>query len=291
MLLTRVITASILAPLIIWAVIGLSNDLFSIIWALVVTLCAWEWAKLSGLQTIVTQLLFVAAVVAGFVPFWYWTDIIANLANYFEDSEILKYSLMVDWFGTPAVLFWIVASIVLKNNEKGLLKSRPSVKVRLAVGWFMLVTAWVFFVRLRIYHGYEFVLFLLLLIWAADVLAYFTGRAYGKTKLAPLISPGKTLAGMYGALAAGLVMAMVLVFYNNFRPTIKIDFILLSLITVHISIYGDLAISLAKRWQGVKDSGKLLPGHGGMLDRLDSLIAAIPVFYTGMMLIHIGMLE
>ena len=291
MLLTRVITASILAPLIIWAVISLPNHWFSMIWALVIVLCSWEWSNLSGLQSMVTRILFVAAVLAGLMPFWYWTDIIANIANFYEDSEILKFSLLVDWFGVPAVVFWVVASVILKNKEKELLQSRPSITIRLAVGWFMLVTAWVFFVRLRIYHGYEFVLFLLLLIWAADVLAYFVGRTYGKTKLAPLISPGKTMAGMYGALAAGLVMSMILVFYNDFRSAIKIDFILLSLITVHISIYGDLAISLAKRWRGVKDSGNILPGHGGMLDRLDSLIAAIPVFYTGMMLIHMGIIQ
>ncbi len=291
MLRTRIITASILGPLIIWMVISASNDLFSMVWALIVALCAWEWSKLSGLQTVVAQILFVAAVVVGLLPFWYWTDIIANLANYYEDSDILNYSLVIDWLGVPAVVFWIIASVILKNNEKKLLKSRPPVKIKLAVGWFMLVTAWVFLVRLRLYHGFEFVLFLLLLIWAADILAYFVGRAYGKTKLSPLISPGKTLAGVYGALAAGLATAIILVFYNNFKPTIKIDFILLSLITVHISIYGDLAISLAKRWCGAKDSGTILPGHGGMLDRLDSLIAAIPVFYTGIMLIHIGMLQ
>ena len=120
------------------------------------------------------------------------------------------------------------------------------------------------------------------------MLAYFVGRAYGKEKLSPLISPGKTMAGMYGALAAGLMMAIIMVFYNNFKATIKIDFILLTLLTVHISVYGDLAVSLAKRWRGVKDSGKLLPGHGGLLDRLDSLIAAIPVFYTGILLIYLG---
>ncbi|MGR9105495.1 MAG: phosphatidate cytidylyltransferase [Gammaproteobacteria bacterium] len=291
MLLTRVITASILGPLVIWAVISLSNDLFSLIWALVVVLCAWEWSKLSGLQTLIAQTLFILAVVVGFVPFWYSTDIVANIANFLEDSDLLQYSLLVDWFGVPAVVFWLMASVILKNKEKRLLQSRPSVRIKLAVGWFLLVTAWVFFVRLRIYHGYEFVVFLLILIWAADVLAYFIGRAFGKTKLAPLISPGKTMAGMYGALAAGLLVALVMVFYNDFRPTIKVDFILLSLLTVHISIYGDLGISLAKRWRGVKDSGNILPGHGGMLDRLDSLIAAIPVFYTGLMLIHMGLLE
>lgn len=291
MLPTRVITASILAPLIMWMVISLSNELFSIIWAAVVALCAWEWSKLSGVQTRLAELVFVLAVMLGILPFWFWTEIIGSVANYYEDSEILKYSLLVDWFGVPAVVFWLIASVILKNNERKILSSRPSTLAKVAVGWFMLVTAWVFFVRLRVYHGYEFVVFLLLLIWAADILAYFVGRSMGKTKLSPLISPGKTLAGMYGALAAALIMALILVFYNNFKPTIKFDFVLLSLLTVHISIYGDLAISLAKRWRGVKDSGNILPGHGGILDRLDSLIAAIPVFYTGLMLIHIGLLQ
>lgn len=288
MLLTRVITASILAPLIIWAVVGLSNNVFSIIWALVIALCAWEWSNLSGLKTIVPRVMFVAAVMIGLLPFIYWTDIVANIAVYFENNDLLKYSVIVDWFATPAVAFWLIVSIALKRNERKLLKSRPSVKFKLIAGWFMLVTAWVFFVRLRVYHGYEFVIFLLLLIWAADVLAYFVGRAYGKEKLSPLVSPGKTLAGMYGALAAGLVMAIIMVFYYAFRATIKIDFILLTILTVHISIYGDLAVSLAKRWRGVKDSGNILPGHGGLLDRLDSLIAAIPVFYTGIVLIYLG---
>lgn len=291
MLMTRVLTASILAPLIIWAVISLSNDNFSIIWGLVIALSAWEWSKLSGLQSLVSRILFVLGVIVGLLPFWYWTDIVANIADYYENSDILELSLVIDWFATPAVVFWLMTSVLLKKNEKTLLKSQPSIKFKLAVGWFILITAWVFFVRLRIYHGYEFVLFLLVLIWAADVLAFFIGRAYGKTKLSPLISPGKTIAGMYGALAAGLVMAIILVFYNDFKTTIKIDFILLSLITIHISIYGDLAISLAKRWRGVKDCGRILPGHGGLLDRIDSLIAAIPVFYTGMMLIHVGMIQ
>ncbi|MGH8500689.1 MAG: hypothetical protein ACRERV_18035, partial [Methylococcales bacterium] len=143
MLLTRVITASILAPLIIWAVISVSHNTFSIVWALVVALSAWEWARLSGLQNRVGQILFVVAVLLGILPFWYWTDIIANIANYYENSDILEYSLLIDWFATPAAVFWVIASILLKNNEKNLLKSRPSVKFKLAVGWFMLITAWV----------------------------------------------------------------------------------------------------------------------------------------------------
>ncbi|MGH8499319.1 MAG: phosphatidate cytidylyltransferase, partial [Methylococcales bacterium] len=211
MLLTRVITALVLAPLIIWAVVSVSENTFSIIWALVIALAAWEWSKLSGLQSLVGQILYVAAVLVSVIPFWYWTDIIANIANYYENSDLLEISLVIDWFGTPAVVFWFMASVLLKNNEKKLLKSRPSVKTKLAVGWLMLITAWLFLIRLRIYHGYEFVLFLLLLIWAADVSAFFSGRTFGKAKLSPLISPGKTMAGMYGALVAGLVMAVAIV--------------------------------------------------------------------------------
>jgi len=122
-------------------------------------------------------------------------------------------------------------------------------------------------------------MYLLLLIWAADIAAYFTGKKWGKTKLAPEISPGKTVAGMYGALIAGLVCAVVLSLIYGFNLMIASDFMLLSVLTVLISIYGDLFVSVVKRQRGVKDSGSLLPGHGGVLDRIDSMIAAIPFFY------------
>lgn len=291
MLLTRVITASILAPFVIWGILKLPNEYFRAIWGLVILFCAWEWSNLAGLKTVISRVLFMLVIVVSIVPFWYWTDIIAHIAQYLESSEILKYSTVIDWFATPAVAFWLVVSIAIKRNEKKLLKSRPSTKMKLIVGWFVLAVAWLFLDRLRHFHGPEFVLFLFILIWLADISAYFVGRAYGKEKLSPQISPGKTLAGMYGALVCAIIAPVVLGFYYDFKTIIIFDFIFVSLTTVLVSIYGDLGMSLAKRWRGVKDSGTLLPGHGGLLDRLDSLLAAIPIFYTGLVLIYEGTLK
>jgi phosphatidate cytidylyltransferase len=132
-------------------------------------------------------------------------------------------------------------------------------------------------------------MYLLVLIWAADTAAYFIGKKWGKTQLAPEISPGKTVEGVYGALAAaalcGIVLDLMFKVYNS-AFIVAADFVFLSVITVLVSIYGDLFFSLVKRRRGVKDSGSILPGHGGILDRIDSLIAAIPVFYGGVYLIY-----
>ncbi len=291
MLFTRVITASILAPLIIWAILKLPNNYFALLWGGVILLCGWEWSNLAGLKSIFARLLFLAVIAVSALPFWYWTDIIANIAQYFESRAFLKYSTVIDWFAMPAVVFWLMACVALKQQEQRLLKSRPSIGLKLFIGWFVLIIAWAFLDRLRHYHGAEFVLFLFFLVWLADISAYFIGRAYGKAKLSPHISPGKTMAGMNAALAVAIIAAVVQGLYYDFKIGIIIDFVLLSLITVLISIYGDLGVSLAKRWRGVKDSGNLLPGHGGLLDRLDSLLAAIPVFFTGLVLIYEGIIK
>ncbi|MDD1614766.1 MAG: phosphatidate cytidylyltransferase, partial [Methylococcaceae bacterium] len=138
---------------------------------------------------------------------------------------------------------------------------------------------WMFLSRLRAFYGTEMTMYFLILIWSADISAYFAGKKWGTTQLAPEISPGKTVAGMYGALISGFVCAVVLSMIYGFKLMIAGDFVLLSVLTVLISIYGDLFVSVVKRQHGVKDSGSLLPGHGGVLDRVDSLIAAIPFFY------------
>lgn len=159
----------------------------------------------------------------------------------------------------------------------------------------VLLSAWMFLSKLRSYYGYGMVLYFFLLIWAADVSAYFVGKKWGKDKLAPEISPGKTVQGMYGALASALICGIGLRLYYGISPLetdgaqvavlMSMDMVMLSVLTVLISIYGDLFFSLVKRKKGVKDSGTLLPGHGGILDRVDSLIAAVPFFYAGIVLI------
>ena len=112
----------------------------------------------------------------------------------------------------------------------------------------------------------------------------FRWKALGKTKLLPEISPGKTVAGLYGALAVTILYAIVACQILGLGTQRTMDFILLSLLTVMFSVNGDLFESLVKRWRGVKDSGRILPGHGGILDRIDSLIGAVPIFYLGLVL-------
>jgi phosphatidate cytidylyltransferase len=133
------------------------------------------------------------------------------------------------------------------------------------------------------HHGALRLLFALVLVWAADVGAYFAGRAFGKRKLAPRVSPGKSWEGVYGGVALALVIAGIaghwLFQLDGGR---WVPFLLLSVAVVLFSIIGDLGESLLKRAVGAKDSGTLLPGHGGMLDRIDSLLAALPAMALGL---------
>jgi phosphatidate cytidylyltransferase len=121
----------------------------------------------------------------------------------------------------------------------------------------------------------------LLIVWAADIGAYFSGRFFGKRKLAPQISPGKTWAGVYGALVAGALVVAAGGWLLGVHDARLLGLVLVGLVTVAASIVGDLIESLMKRHGRVKDSGTLFPGHGGMLDRLDSVFAALPVFALG----------
>lgn len=283
MLKFRVLTALVLAPLIIVAVWKLPNLGFAAVWGLVILIGAWEWSNLAKLSTMRARLLFVAAVLVGCLPFWYWTDLFKLVLKGQEE-----YVGVIDWLVAPGVLWWLAASVVMKRSPDKLLKSHPSSRIKCLVGWFILVTAWAFLVRLRMFYGRELVLYLLLLIWLVDIAAFFGGRAFGKTKLSP-ISPGKTVAGMNSALAAALCLAVLFgLSASNIggRIPVLMNFIFLSLATVLVSIYGDLFVSLLKRWRGVKDSGGILPGHGGVLDRIDSLIAAVPIFFAGIVLLQ-----
>lgn len=134
------------------------------------------------------------------------------------------------------------------------------------------------------YQGTYLFLYVCLLVWGADSGAYFVGRAFGKRKLAPKVSPGKSWEGVIGGLITSGIIAFVflqLTPSNVFgRELATLPFILVSIATVAISILGDLAESMFKRQAGIKDSSQLIPGHGGILDRIDSLTAAIPFFAT-----------
>lgn len=294
MLLQRVITAIVLAALIGLAVFLLPADYFSLVLALITLLGAWEWTKLIGMDSALQRSLFFLALIVPMLGIHFWTQFLQLVFFGLEKlnlglPDVRSYSGALEWLVIPPILFWILAMVLIRKLPSSLLKLEMKLRNEALIGWFVLLAAWMFLSRLRALYGTELAMYLLVLIWAADIAAYFTGKKWGKTQLAPEISPGKTLEGVYGALIAavlcGIVLDLIFKVYNS-AFIIAADFVFLSVITVLISIYGDLFFSLVKRRRGVKDSGSILPGHGGILDRIDSLIAAIPVFYGGVYLIY-----
>ncbi|MDC9729090.1 MAG: phosphatidate cytidylyltransferase [Methyloprofundus sp.] len=286
MLLQRVITASVLAPLVVLAIFQLPHLYFSLLWAAVLLAAAWEWTNLADVKSTLVKVLFLVLMLIPMAILQFWTqtlEIIAQLANW---PEVRTQSGLIEWLVVPPVLFWLWIMTKIRKAGGDLLEIQMSTTKKLLLGAFVLLSAWLFLARLIVLEEPVMTLYLFVLIWSADIGAYFAGKKFGMTKLAIEISPGKTLEGMYGALISAVVVSLCFTLYFDMWVLYIADFILLSVITVLVSIYGDLFFSAAKRIRGVKDSGAILPGHGGLLDRLDSVIAAIPVFYAGAWLIR-----
>ncbi len=293
MLLQRIITSLILVPLIVLAVFYLPLGYFSLLVGLVTLIAAWEWTNLVGINSLLKRGLFLLALILPMLWLHLWTQFLELVAQILDWPDIRNYSGILEWLVVPPVIFWVLSMILIRKAPTHVLKLELRLRYKALIGWLVLVALWMFLTRLRSFYGPELTLYFLVLIWLADISAYFAGKKYGKVKLAPEISPGKTVQGMYGALLAGAVWAMVFIgyfaYFDGFTWTRLSDFVLLSVLTVLVSIYGDLFFSVVKRQRGVKDTGAILPGHGGLLDRIDSLIAAVPFFYAG--IVMIGLLE
>lgn len=295
MLLKRILTALVLATVVVAAVLLLPTLYFSLFIAVITLIAAFEWMALTDVNTLTRKILFVTFLIVPMLGVTYWTVLLELLSEALEWPEIKDYSDALEWFVIAPVLFWVLTMVLIRKAGPQLLNIEFKSRLKTFSGWLVLLSAWMFLSKLRAYYGPGMVLYFLILIWAADISAFFAGKKWGKDKLAAEISPGKTVQGMYGALASALICSIGLRVYYGFdafqgeQPELAvlmtIDLAILSILTVLISIYGDLFFSLIKRKKGVKDSGTLLPGHGGILDRVDSIIAAAPFFYAGIILI------
>lgn len=264
MLKQRLITAAILAPLALLGVFGLPFSGFVYLMDAVILVAAWEWANLSGYQA--TKERWTYVLVAG---------VLVAIAHYYQPS--ISSDLVLQF----AVLFWCLALYAVMRYP--VIFGWGSRFARALIGFVVLLPCWFAFVSMKAADGGDLLILLLfLLVWGADVGAYFAGKRFGRTKLAADVSPGKTREGLYGGLLACLLIAVSYALILGYELPQLILLMVLAFITGLISVLGDLFESMLKRHRGIKDSSQLLPGHGGVLDRIDSLTAAAPLFVLGM---------
>ena len=269
MLKQRVITALLLLPLVIAVIFAAPAAWFLILLAIVLLGCSWEYSRLAGVSSQTGgYLLTLAQAIILATLFWYRGYWAADIWLYLSICCVVWLLLFIR-------LPLYRPDTQLDNTYR--VNSVATAILSITAGWFAL--SWI---RLQP-EGSWLILLLLLIVWAADTGAYFSGRAFGKRKLAAQISPGKTQAGLLGGLVAAPLVALLAANLMPFESIEPILLVLLSLVTALVSVGGDLMISLHKRTSGIKDSGNLLPGHGGMLDRLDSLLAAAPFFALGLL--------
>ena len=269
MLKQRILTAVVLAPLALAGLFFSSFELFKLLVAGVVMLGAWEWANLSGFVATSQRLAYVAFI----------SSLLA-LANYLVPEADYRTFLAL------AALFWLLALYWVVRFPG--LQGWSAQWQRAAIGVVVLVPSWMALVSLQYSpDGDALLLMLLLLVWGADIGAYFAGKTWGKAKLAPNVSPGKTRAGLWGGLSACALISIGFVIYLELDTAVGVYLLLLAMIAGVASVLGDLFESMLKRHRGIKDSSQLLPGHGGVLDRIDSITSAAPVFVLGVQLLAI----
>jgi phosphatidate cytidylyltransferase len=264
MLKQRLLTAIVLVALVLGVIIWLPPQWFLACMAAVILQGAWEWTRLAGIINVKARLAYVALVLAA-LPLLYIQD------------ESQRRLLLV-----AGCLWWVYAYFLVRRY--------PALGALWQTSWLpgvagllVLLPGWSALISLRS-SGEHVALILLLLgmVAAADIGAYFSGRAFGRHKLAPLVSPNKTWEGFAGGMFCSCLVALGFVLSTDMgsspSPVLLLKVLAAALSVAVVSVVGDLFESMVKRMAGVKDSGSLLPGHGGVLDRIDSITAALPLF-------------
>lgn len=251
----RVITGVLLGFLVLWGLLGSSDFWFGVIVFAVVLLSANEWFQFVGLKSLFHRLIYMLVIASGVV-----------LSLYFP--------LVTLWVSAA---FWLCALWYLSRYSKVPVERLLPDRVKYVMGVFVIVPLWV---SLYWLHGYSvpMLIMLILVIAMGDSGAYFAGRTMGKTKLAPVLSPKKTVEGLIGGVLLGGLTAFI--FADFIADSLQGYLLLAALMTfmVLVAVVGDIFESMIKRSCGIKDSGRILPGHGGILDRIDSLFPAVPIF-------------
>lgn len=261
----RLLTSALLVPLIVGGILLLPTSLFALLMAIVVLLATWEWTKLAGLTGLGSRGAMVVVAGAGLLLLWLYPP---------PPALVL----------VPTCLWWLGFGLTMPRLRPIPMADRGAAVAELVLGSIVLLAPW--FALVTVHgsgpEGPPLVLSLMFLIWGADSAAYFAGRRFGRRKLAPRLSPGKTWEGFYAALGMAAVIALVSGLLVGLDLAAAAGLIVLGVVTGAVSVVGDLFESWLKRRRGLKDSGALLPGHGGMLDRIDSMTAAAPVFALGL---------
>lgn len=262
----RIITAVVLAAILVAIVRFLPPVATYVLLTVLVLAGAWEWSAFLRAPGIVRRSLYVAFVALMMPVFWVATETPGGRA-------IILAAALVWWL---VALVWIVFA-----------PQRVSPVSAAMAGVLSLLPAWLALMRLRsdLPHGAEWMLFTLVLVFAADIGAFFAGRRFGRLRLAPAVSPGKTWEGVLGGICAGMLVAIA---GGAWFGVPLHTFLPLCLAAVAFSIVGDLTESLLKRFAGLKDSGTLFPGHGGVMDRIDSVTGAAPVLLFGLTVLGVA---
>lgn len=275
MLKTRVITALVMLAVLVVATFWTTPFQFAVFISVILLVGVQEWTSLMGLQGPLQRLAYVSGFVLAM-------GLLAWAMGLNPATETLSRPVVTVVTGL-GVLFWLYAFTLITSFPAS--QSQWATRPRTAViGLLTLLPTWCALIQLKYLNVAGYMVFAVIaLVSIADIGAFFVGRAWGRRKLAPLVSPGKSWAGFWGGMAASAILALGLLYpIHQFVQPLSVGSAVLLLLTAIgvavFSVLGDLFESMLKRSQGMKDSGKALPGHGGVLDRIDSLTAAAPVF-------------
>jgi phosphatidate cytidylyltransferase len=269
---TRLMAALFMTPLAIAAVLLLPTPWMVALGAVIFLAALWEWFRLAEIDDTLHRTVLLVANLALMVAIVWASRSGAGFSYVLFQIAVVA-----------GVAWWVLAMLWLRNYGFASDHDTHARMFKLAAGTLSVVPAWC---ALALIHGarptgHRWLLLALALIWAADTGAYFAGRYLGRRKLSPRISPNKTIEGLAGGLLAAAVVALVGAPLAGATAAQLPAVVLVALASVGFSVVGDLFESLLKRHAGVKDSGGLIPGHGGVLDRVDSVLAALPVFALG----------